>query len=136
MDVAYSNQLMEHLHPDDAVEQLQSIFRVLKKGGRYVCVTPNRVSGPWDISMYFDETATGFHLKEYSAAELRDTFRRAGFGRIDFYAGGRGFFLRVPFALVRLTESILSWLPYGLRSRIALTLPVRGLLGLRVVARK
>ncbi|MCC6630825.1 MAG: class I SAM-dependent methyltransferase [Gammaproteobacteria bacterium] len=79
MDVAYSNQLVEHLHPDNAVEQLRSIFRVLKKCGRYACVMPNRVSGPRDISMHFDETATGSHLKKYRAVELRDASCRASF---------------------------------------------------------
>ncbi|MDP9179471.1 MAG: class I SAM-dependent methyltransferase, partial [Gemmatimonadota bacterium] len=50
VDVAYSNQLLEHLHPDDAVEQLRSVRSVLKPGGTYLCVTPNRLSGPHDIS--------------------------------------------------------------------------------------
>lgn len=40
VDVAYSNQLMEHLHPDDALEQLKDIFAVLKHRGVYVCITP------------------------------------------------------------------------------------------------
>ena len=77
--VAYSNQLMEHLHPDDASEQLGEIYRALAPGGVYVCVTPHRYSGPHDISQYFDAEARGFHLKEYSYRELRDLFRAAGF---------------------------------------------------------
>jgi SAM-dependent methyltransferase len=32
VDVAFSNQLMEHLHPDDAREQLQNILRALAPG--------------------------------------------------------------------------------------------------------
>jgi hypothetical protein len=32
----------------------------------YCCVTPNRISGPHDISVYFDSAARGLHLKEYS----------------------------------------------------------------------
>ena len=51
VDVAYSNQLMEHLHPDDAVEQLANVYDALKPGGVYLCITPNRVSGPHDISL-------------------------------------------------------------------------------------
>jgi SAM-dependent methyltransferase len=62
VDVAYSNQLMEHLHPDDAREQLEGIWRALRPGGVYICITPNRVSGPHDISSHFDSIATGFHL--------------------------------------------------------------------------
>ena len=66
VDVAYSNQLMEHLHPDDALEQLRSIYQVLAPGGVYVCITPNRLNGPHDISGYFADVATGLHLKEYT----------------------------------------------------------------------
>jgi SAM-dependent methyltransferase len=83
VDVAYSDQLMEHLHPDDAIEQLQNIFAALKPGGTYVCITPNRLSGPHDISRYFDKVATGFHLKEYTATELTRIFEGVGFVEIQ-----------------------------------------------------
>ena len=33
VDVAFSDQLMEHLHPDDALEQLANIRRALRPGG-------------------------------------------------------------------------------------------------------
>lgn len=136
VDVVYSNQLMEHLHPDDAHVQLNNIQRVIRPGGKYVCVTPNRVCGPWDVSMYFDEVARGFHLREYSLEELTDLLHDAGFSRVDVYAGGRGYFMRAPQLLVRLAESVLKRLPYGMRSRLGRWMPVRGLLGLRVVAWK
>ena len=64
VDIAYSNQLMEHLHPDDAVEQLYHIHEALKPGGMYICITPNRLCGPHDISRSFDDTPRGFHLRE------------------------------------------------------------------------
>ena len=136
VDVAYSDQLMEHLHPEDAENQIRNIFAALKPGGRYVCITPNQVAGPWDISVYFDEAARGLHLKEYRAGEIASLLKSAGFSRVDFYAGGRGAYARVPAALVKLLESLLRVLPYGLRSRVARLLPVRGVLGLRVVAHK
>src|SRR6516164_1479529 len=65
IDLAFSDQLMEHLHPDDAIAQLEQIFRVLKPGGSYLCVTPNKVTGPHDVSSFFDYEATGLHLCEY-----------------------------------------------------------------------
>lgn len=136
IDVAYSNQLMEHLHPDDAKEQLEAICRSLKPGGRYVCITPNAVSGPWDISMYFDERPTGLHLREYRVQELVDLMKSAGFKDVRCYAGGRGKFARVPKFAIQLMETGLSLLPYRLRSIISRTLPVRGFLGLRLVAWK
>src|SRR5262249_45420096 len=80
-DVAFSDQLMEHLHPDDAREQLRSIARCLAPGGTYLCVTPHRLYGPRDISGYFETVAAGFHLREYSGAEIRRLFADAGFVR-------------------------------------------------------
>ena len=50
IDVVYSNQLMEHLHPEDAVGQLNNILDALAPGGAYLCVTPNKLNGPHDIS--------------------------------------------------------------------------------------
>ena len=40
--LAFSDQLMEHLHPEDAEEQLRGIYAALAPGGAYICVTPNR----------------------------------------------------------------------------------------------
>ncbi len=50
IDLAFSNQLMEHLHPDDAAEQLREIFKALAPGGTYLCFTPNSMTGPHDVS--------------------------------------------------------------------------------------
>jgi SAM-dependent methyltransferase len=136
VDLAFSDQLMEHLHPEDAEAQLREIFRCLAPGGRYVCITPNRLYGPSDISGYFDEVATGLHLREYSAGELRAILKRAGFRRLRFYAGARGLYLRVPYALVAAAEGLLEALPHRLRRRIAGWLPMRALLGVRVSAQK
>jgi SAM-dependent methyltransferase len=96
IDVAYSDQLMEHLHPDDARAQLLNLNRALKPGGIYVCVTPNRLTGPHDISRGFDVVATGFHLHEYTNAELIDLFRECGFERVTIYSTFRGYTYRVP----------------------------------------
>ena len=82
IDVAYSHQLMEHLHPLDAIEQLQNIHSVLVKGGIYFCITPNRAYGPHDVSKFFDSVATGFHLKEYTIGELNRLLKQAGFSKV------------------------------------------------------
>lgn len=80
VDLAYSNQLMEHMHSDDAASQLGNIARALRPGGRYICLTPHRLQGPCDVSQFFDDdVATGFHLKEYTYAELDRLFYHAGF---------------------------------------------------------
>ena len=134
--VAFSNQLMEHLHPEDASEQLQNIYRSLAPGGIYVCITPNRLYGPHDISFYFDRAASGFHLHEYTAAEMRRLFAAAGFSRLHFYACARGTIVRVPYWPLALAESALEALPRDLGQRISDTGPLRALLGLFVVAVK
>lgn len=96
VDVAYSNQLMEHLHPEDARAQLVNLHRARKPGGVYVCVTPNCLTGPHDISRGFDVIATGFHLREYTNLELVDLFRGCGFERVTIYSSFRGHIFRVP----------------------------------------
>lgn len=136
VDVAYSNQLMEHLHVDDVRAQLQEIFRVLKPGGHYVCVTPNRIGGPWDISMYFEKRAKGFHMKEYTVGELVGMFQEMGCSRVGVYCGGRGMFWRAPVGFVRACEWLLQRLPDAISFPLARSLPGRAVLGIRIVAVK
>lgn len=134
--VAYSNQLMEHLHPRDAAEQLRNLYRALAPGGSYFCVTPNRLYGPRDVSAHFDEVATGLHLREYCSRELRALLLQAGFRKVRFYAGARGVYMKMPFTLLRGVESFLSTLPYRLRKALADNPPARAFLGLTAEAIK
>jgi SAM-dependent methyltransferase len=136
VDVAFSNQLMEHLHPDDAIEQLRHISRALAPGGRYVCITPNRLYGPRDISEYFDEVATGLHLKEYTIGELAALFFAADFDRVAVYAGARGWYLRCPLWIARTVEQVLQRLPYRWRKSTVDNAPMRAFLGIRIVGFK
>lgn len=128
INVAYSHQLMEHLHPDDAFTQLQNIYNALAPKGIYICITPNRLSGPHDISKYFDEIATGFHLKEYTVTELAELFRKVGFSKITLYKSYRQTNLEIPLNSITLPifkacEQVLGVLPYSLRRKIA-SLPI------------
>lgn len=135
-DVVYSHQLMEHLHPEDALAQLRNIHAALAPGGVYLCVTPNRLTGPHDISRYFCEEARGFHLKEYSAGELLALFRQAGFERAEVHALIRGRYRRIPALLVRWLEGLLEHAPAPLRRRLATLPPWRWFSTLSIVARK
>jgi len=127
VDVVYSNQLMEHLHPEDAHEQLRNILAALAAGGVYVCVTPNRLMGPHDISRFFSHQARGFHLKEYTATELLALFKAIGFSRTDVYVAIRNRYVRMPNALVRISESLLSACPLALRRQLSRWPPFRWL---------
>jgi SAM-dependent methyltransferase len=136
VDVAYSNQLMEHLHPDDALRQVREVYRALKPGGVYVCVTPNRLGGPYDISRGFDKVASGLHLKEYTVTDSSDLFRSVGFARVRPYIGARGFYLGPPLAAMRVFESMLERLPHGFRQKLCDTMPMRPIMMIRLVGTK
>lgn len=119
VDLAYSNQLMEHLHPDDVPAQLANIHAALRPGGRYICRTPNRLSGPHDISGPFDDIATGFHLREYANEDLADMLRRAGFSKITGFMVVRGRHLARPLFWVVPVESVLKRMPASMCRRLA-----------------
>jgi hypothetical protein len=134
--VAYSNQLMEHLHPEDAKRQLCNLYTALAIGGVYICITPNRLSGPHDVSQHFDEVATGFHLKEYTWTDLSALLTEVGFTRFHSYIGGKGIYVRFPLALLQLLESLLNRIPFSLRKFIARSFLFKALLGVNIVAIK
>lgn len=136
IDVAYSNQLMEHLHEDDAYNQLKNIFDTLAPGGVYLCLTPNRLNGPHDISKYFDMMATGLHLKEYTVTELRRLFKKVGFSKVMKYNLVRGEYRRLPIFPAILCESLLKILPNVLRRNVANTKLISGLIIIRLLGIK
>lgn len=42
-DFVYSVEVLEHLHAEDVASHLREIYRVLRPGGRYWLLTPNRL---------------------------------------------------------------------------------------------
>jgi 2-polyprenyl-3-methyl-5-hydroxy-6-metoxy-1,4-benzoquinol methylase len=135
IDIVFSSDVMEHLHPDDAYEQLEAIYSTLKPSGLYVCHTPNGLTGPWDISRYFDEVPTCLHLHEYTVRELDGLFKKVGF-RTRYYVGGRGKFMRFPIILVKTTESLLEVMPRFVRRLLTDTLLFKAVLGVNIVGAK
>ena len=136
VDLVYSNQLMEHLHPDDAAAQLGEIWRMLRPGGRYICVTPNRLTGPHDISRYFGHEPRGFHLREYDHASLAQTFRVAGFRSVRPIVFVKGRAWTLPLGVATGLEAILKRFPRRLRTALALRGVVANLAGVTVVGVK
>jgi SAM-dependent methyltransferase len=136
IDLAYSNQLMEHLHPADAVDQLKEVHRVLKPGGCYICITPSRLTGPHDISCYFDYEATCFHLREYDYSALRDLFQDAGFTEFRCYVSARGRLIRIPYPVMRTFELIFLALPLQVRAALTRARTVSYAMGLNVLGVK
>lgn len=119
VNVAYSNMLLEHLHPEDAIEHVREVFRVLAPGGVYVCRTPHRFSGPQDISRYFDDEATGFHLKEYTFSDLRNLFFQTGFRDTSLLLRLKGRSFAFPRPVAHSVECLTGLMPMRLRKAVA-----------------
>lgn len=117
-DVIFSNQLMEHLHPEDAREQLANLYSALGAGGVYICITPHRFSGPHDISRHFDDVATGLHLKEYTWNELRAMFLKAGFSRLAGMVRMPWGYVTIPVIIGMSLETLASPFAPSIRRRI------------------
>ena len=118
IDLAYSNQLMEHLHPEDAIDQVQEIYRILRKGGKYICITPNGINGPHDISRFYGNDLVGFHLKEYLPSELKKLFIGAGFKRVRAYMMVKKRPIYISIRIIRLIEIVLYLFPTKIRKKL------------------
>ena len=81
-DVVFSQEVLEHLHPEDVPIHFAEAFRVLRPNGILAVETPNRRTGPQDISRSFTRVAEGLHLKEWTIRELIQQFQKAGFVKI------------------------------------------------------
>ncbi|GIG24823.1 class I SAM-dependent methyltransferase [Cellulomonas denverensis] len=75
-DVVVSFQVIEHV--DDVDRYLSEIRRVLRPGGVFLCVTPDRGLRLFPGQRPWNE----FHVTEYSPAQLEAVLRRA-FPRVD-----------------------------------------------------
>jgi ubiquinone/menaquinone biosynthesis C-methylase UbiE len=126
-DLAFSNQVIEHLHPDDAVTQLRELHRVLAPGGKLVCIVPNRTTGPHDVSAHFDTEATGFHLNEVTMRGLVLTLHDAGFGRVRAIARVGGIVAEYPPAITGVLEKAFEVLPHQIARRLGHSIPAQKL---------
>lgn len=133
----YSNQVLEHIHPDDVEERMRELYRVLKPGGRYLCRTPNQISGPHDISMFFDDVARGTHMREYSYQSLYQLMRDTGFVRPRIVIAPRAYRLfDIPYPLAHLVEMMFAAAPRSLHTQICRSRIGRSLLGITMMVEK
>lgn len=88
IDLAYSNDVVEHLHPDDAFMHFQEVLRVLRNDGKYYFWTPGSNSGPHDFTQNFYLKGFGVgpmasHIREYSFAEMIEILKEAGYRKVS-----------------------------------------------------
>ncbi|HTI66260.1 MAG TPA: class I SAM-dependent methyltransferase [Caulobacteraceae bacterium] len=141
VDVVFSDQLIEHLHPDDAFQMHCEVFNAMAPGGVLICYTPNRVLGPHDLSRYFGKyEPDGLHLVEYSITELATLLRSVGFQSVRPLIGGKWMWIPMPLFILAAVESVLDRLRPSQRLRLVrfplVKQGLKVLLGARVVARK
>lgn len=118
VDVCFSYQFLEHLHPDDVGPHFEIARRVLKPGGVYVFDTPHRYTGPHDISAFFTDDLECFHFQEWTHREMRKLLKKHGFSTTWVFRFGkpqRGFLMN---ALVDGLELLMSPVPHKLRRRL------------------
>ena len=81
-NVVYWSDVFEHLPPDEALDYLRCIYRILVPGGVLVTITPNWHGRPGDVTRLFRSgrcEPEGFHLKEYTLREMIACYRQTGF---------------------------------------------------------
>ena len=88
------------------------------------------MSGPHDISQYFDENAKGFHLKEYTFEELNTLFKNIGFNSVYGFWGVKDSFVKIPSKIIIITERLISKIPRKFRkNRVFASLLNIGIVG-------
>ena len=119
VDVVFSDQLIEHLHPEDVEYHFDLVKRILRKGGIYIFRTPHAYFGPWDISRYFSDEPEGFHLKEWTYNNLEEIITKLGYSNVYGYKKiGQRFVILLPLYL-KIMEKLLAILPIKMRRRIS-----------------
>jgi SAM-dependent methyltransferase len=108
VDIVLSDQLIEHLHEEDAQTHLKLVHNILKPGGKYVFRTPHLLTGPHDVSQYFSYRAEGFHLKEWTFTEMKIALCDHGFSKFDTYWSAKGLSVKLPNFYFNVCESMLN----------------------------
>lgn len=136
VSVAFSSNLLEHLHPEDCVLHIKNVYTMLEDGGVYLAAIPNKCGGPHDVSRDFDDFATCFHLNECTSSEIINIFLNAGFKKVRLYLCASYKTVRIPILAARIVEDILLKLPANIRKSLTKTIFLRPLNQLRLIAFK
>jgi SAM-dependent methyltransferase len=118
IDVVFSNQVIEHMHPDDTPDHFRLVHRLLKPKGVYVFTTPQKLCGPADISRYFSDVAEGFHLREWTFRELANLAKNASFSNWQGRWFAKGICMPLPKWLILALEELIGSWPVKIRQRV------------------
>jgi len=137
-NVCISIDVVEHLHPEDALEHFNQVHTVLKPGGKYIIIMPNRLDSPHDITREEypgSKTALGFHLNESTYREIIKDLKNSGFKKFQTllyrYSKKEIKALLLPGVFGKLFEFMYRIIPGSFRIGI-----VRKLIGIRLLAYK
>jgi SAM-dependent methyltransferase len=120
-DMVFSDNLIEHLHPEDVKNHFELAYRMLRPGGRYIFRIPHAMSGPHDVSMFFSSVPRGFHLKEWTYSEIRKEILSAGFSNLYAYWQAKCLCVKMPYGYFEALERLLGRLGDGrLKVRLAI----------------
>jgi SAM-dependent methyltransferase len=111
VDLVFSDQLIEHIHPEDIKLHFESVRRMLKPSGKYIFRTPHFLTGPHDVSQYFSYEPECFHLKEWTYAEIKTVLMDSGYSKFQTYWCAKGLNLRMPYSYFALCESVIGKIP-------------------------
>ncbi|MEG4320534.1 MULTISPECIES: class I SAM-dependent methyltransferase [unclassified Microcoleus] len=111
IDILFSDQIIEHFHPEETQLHFQLAYRILKKGGKYIFITPHAFRGPHDVSAYFSDEPECFHLKEWTYAELHQILSQLGYSKLDSYWCAKSIKFRMPNFYFEVCEKVLGLFP-------------------------
>lgn len=88
-EVAISDNVVEHLVPEDAKTHLEHIYGALSNSGKLILIMPNRLFGPADITRIQDFShagkldALGGHVNESTYTEMIAILKSVGFRKFS-----------------------------------------------------
>lgn len=119
VDLAFSYQFLEHIHPEDHEYHFETVYRVLKPGGMYVFDTPHLFSGPYDASRGFVYIHEGMHLKEWTYREMSDLVKKCGFKEWYTYRFGVPRESGLVNVMTLMVEDVFRIMPLAVRQKIS-----------------
>lgn len=136
-DLIYSNDVFEHLHLDDTIYHVNQYYKMLRKRGKLIIVTPHSLTGPHDISRNFSKKPEGFHMKEYTFLEIKKILNSTGFKKVKGFIGHKKIrYFPINIWLYIILEKIYGAFPLNLRYKLRNNPVLLKLFAIKIVGEK